>query len=225
MKRKLMILPCLLLMVTVGIAIAQTDKDKLALAINTADEANTEKLKGYIWKRKSDVSIDGQVKLSTITEFSFDDQGKLQAKLVDAESSVKQKPGVRGRIQQSAAEDKADYVGKALELSLAYTYMTKGQLMDFFSKATIAEKDGVIEATGENIYVKGDKLTIWVDKKTNLYTKKKFSSLLEKDAVDGEINYEKFSSGVNHGSTTVLNMPAQKMKIDAINQDYSQRVK
>lgn len=215
----------ILILICIGTSFSQTDKDKLALAINTTDEANTEKLKAYIWKRKSDVSINGEVKLTTITEFSFDDQGKLQAKLVDAESSVKQKPGLRGRAQQNAAEDKMDYVGKALELSLAYTYMTKGQLMDFFSKATLSEKDGVIEASGENIYVQGDKLTIWVDKKTNLYTKKKFSSLLGKDAVDGEINYEKFSSGVNHGSTTVLNMPAQKMKIDARNQDYSQRIK
>jgi hypothetical protein len=208
-----------------SISFAQIDKDQLALAINKADEANTEQLKAFIWKRKSDVSIDGQLKLTTITEFSFDDQGKIQAKMVDAESSVKQKPGLRGKAQESAAEAKMDYVGKALELSLAYTYMTKGQLLDFFGKATVTEKEGMIEATGENIYVQGDKLTIWVDKKTNLYTKKVFSSLLGKDPINGEINYEKFSSGVNHGSTTMLNMPAQKMKIDAKNQDYSQRVK
>ena len=83
----------------------------------------------------------------------------------------------------------------------------------------------MIEATAENVNVQGDKLTILVDKKTNLYIKKVFASLLGKDPVNGEINYEKFSSGVNHGSTTVLNMPAQSMKIDAKNQDYSQRVK
>jgi len=206
-------------------AYSQVDKEQLALAISKADEANTEKLKAYIWKRKSDVSIDGQVKLTTITEFSFDDQGKLQAKVVDAESSVKQKPGVRGRVQQNAAEDKAEYVQKALELSMAYTFMTKGQLLDFFSKASVSEKDGKLEAIAENVYVQGDKLTIWVDKKTNLYTKKVFSSLLGKDPIDGEINFEKFSSGVNHGTTTILNMPAQKMRIDAKNQDYSQRVK
>jgi hypothetical protein len=209
----------------VNIGFAQIDKEQLALTISKADDANTEKLKAYIWKRKSDVSVGGEHKLTTITEFSFDEQGKLQAKMVDAESSVKQKPGLRGKVRQSAAEDKVDYVSKALELSLAYTFMTKGQLLDFFSKATVTEKDGVIEATGTDIYVKGDKLTILVDKKTNLYTKKVFSSLLGKDPVDGEINYEKFSSGINHGSTTMLNMPAQKMKIDAKNQDYSQRVK
>lgn len=209
--------------ITTGV-IAQTDNDKLALAISKADEDNNAKLKSYIWKRKSDVSVDGQVKLTTITEFSFDAAGKVQAKMVDAESSVKQKKGIRGKMQQNAIEDKADYVQKALELSVAYTFMTKGQLMDFFTKATVTNKGDVIEATGSDVYVKGDKLTIVIDAKTNLYIKKTFSSLLGKDPIDGEINYEKFSSGVNHGSTTVLNMPAQKMKINAVNQDYSQRV-
>ena len=204
---------------------SQIDKDQLALAISKADEANTEGLKQYIWKRKSDVSISGVLKLTTITEFSFDEQGKLQTKLIDAESSVKQKPGLRGKAQQNAAEDKMEYVGKALELAVAYTFMSKGQLLDFFGKATVTEKDGVIEATGENVYVKGDKLTVHVDSKTNLYIDKKFSSFLGKDPIDGEIDYAKFSSGINHGSETVLNMPAQNMKIDAKNQDYSQRVK
>src|SRR4029077_8564606 len=116
---------------------AQINKEELALKISKADDANTEKLKEYIWKRKSDVSVNGQNKLTTITEFSFDNTGKLQAKLVDAESSVQQKRGLRGRAQQNAAEGKVDYAAKALELSVAYTFMTKGQLLDFFGKATV----------------------------------------------------------------------------------------
>ena len=220
--KKLLFLVCLIPSIYCS---AQIDKDQLALAINKADEANTEKLKAFIWKRKSDVSVEGTLKLTTITEFSFDEAGKLQAKMVDAQSSVKQKPGIRGKMQESAAEDKMDYVGKALELSLAYTYMTKGELIDFFGKATVTEANGIITAIGENVKVKGDKLTVLVEKSTNLYLNKKFSSLLGKDPIDGEIKYEKFSSGVNHGSVTLLNMPAQKTKIDAKNQDYSQRVK
>ncbi len=221
--KKIVMLFTLLLIVTAGFT--QADKEQYALAVSNADDANTKKLMQYIWKRKSDVSIDGQLKLSTLTEFSFDEQGKLQAQTIDAQSTVKDKKGIRGKMQENAVEDKTEYVQKALELSLAYTYMTKGQLLDFFSKATIAEKGALIEATGTDVYVKGDKLTILIDKQTNLYTKKTFSSLLGKDPVSGEINYEKFSNGINHGSTTVLNMPAQKMKIDAKNQDYTQRVK
>ena len=203
---------------------AQIDKDQLALAINKADEANTEQLKAFIWKRKADVYVENVLKLTTITEFSFNQAGELETKIIDSESSVKKKGGIRGMVQENAAEDKMDYVGKALDLSLAYTYMTKGQLIDFFGKAAVTEKDGIIEATAENVYVEGDKLTVRVEAATNLFLSKKFSSLLGKDPVDGEVKYEKFSSGVNHGSTTLLNMPAQKMKIDAVNQDYSQRV-
>jgi pyruvate formate-lyase activating enzyme-like uncharacterized protein len=203
---------------------AQIDKDQLALAVNKADEANTGQLKSMIWKRKSDVFIEGALKLTTITDFSYDANGKLQAKVIDSQSTVKDKKGIRGKIQENSAEDKMDYVSNALDLALKYTYMTKGELIDFFGKATVTEKNGIIEATAENIYVNGDKMTVLIEAATNLYIFKKFSSVLGKDAIDGQIKYEKFSSGVNHGSTTTLNMPAQKMKIEAVNQDYSVRM-
>jgi hypothetical protein len=217
----------LLILFGVGIAtlcLAQIDKDQLALAVSKADNANTEQLKQYIWKRKSDVFVENQLKLTTISEFSFDAEGKLQTKVMDAKTTVKQKPGLRGMAQQNAAEDKMEYVGKALELAVAYTFMSKGQLIDFFSKATVTEANGVITAVGENVHVKGDKLTMHIDSQTKLYIDKKFSSLLGSDPVDGEIKYEKFSNGVNHGSQTTLNMPVQKMRISAVNQDYSKRV-
>jgi hypothetical protein len=103
--------------------------------------------------------------------------------------------------------------------------MSKGELLDFFSKATVTEKDGILEATGENVYLKGDKLTVLVDPKTNLFIKKTFSSFLDKDPIGGELNYEKFSNGTNHGTTTLLDLPAQKMKINSKNEDYTLRVK
>ena len=219
--KKILFLICLFQAVLCS---AQIDKDQLALAVNKADEANTGQLKSMIWKRKSDVFIEGTLKLTTITEFSYDANGKLQAKVVDSQSTVKDKKGIRGKIQENSAEDKMDYVSNALDLALKYTYMTKGELIDFFGKATVTEKNGIIEATAENVYVKGDKLTVLIEAATNLYIFKKFSSLLGKDPIDGQIKYEKFSSGVNHGSTTTLNMPAQKMKIEAVNQDYSVRM-
>jgi hypothetical protein len=219
--KKILILICLFPAILCS---AQIDKDQLALAVNKADEANTGQLKSMIWKRKSDAFVEGALKLTTITEFSYDANGKLQAKVIDSQSTVKDKKGIRGKIQENSAEDKMDYVANALELALKYTYMTKGELIDFFGKATVTEKNGIIEATAENVYVKGDKLTVLIEAATNLYIFKKFSSLLGKDSIDGQIKYEKFSSGVNHGSTTTLNMPAQKMKIEAVNQDYSVRM-
>ena len=223
MKTRIYIL--LIALIALSPAMAQIDKDELALKISKADEANTQKLKEYIWKRKSDVFVETQLKLTTITEFSFTADGKLEAKIVDATTTVKEKRGVRGKMQQNAAEDKMDYVVKALDLSLHYAFMSKGELIDFMSKATVTEKDGSLEAIADNVFVKGDKLLIRIDPKTYLYTYKEFSSLLGADKVEGKMNYEKFSNGTSHGSTTTLNLPAQKMDIKGINQDYTIRVK
>jgi hypothetical protein len=50
-----MIKPLILVFVLIGstLAIAQIDKEKLALDVSKADAANTEQLMTYIWKRYS----------------------------------------------------------------------------------------------------------------------------------------------------------------------------
>lgn len=205
-------------------AFGQIDPDQFALDVSKADAANTEQLKAYIWKRNSTATVEGAVKSTVINEVSFDENGEIQLTTVSAESNVKQKPGLRGRTQQNAMEDNMDYVEKALELAIAYTYMSKGQLLDFFGKSKITEVGDTYEIAGENIFVQGDTLTVVVEKATNLFVSKKFSTLLDQDPMEGEINYGKFSSGVNHVTDTKISLAAKKAVIDAKNQDYSQRI-
>lgn len=205
--------------------LAQIDKDKLALNISKAEQDNQQKLKEFVWKRRSDVFIESKLVLTTITEFSYNPEGKLETKIVDAETSIQKKPGLRGKAQANAVEDKADYVEKSLALALQYAFMSKGEMVDFISKATITEKNGQLEAVADNVHVNGDRLLVRIDPKTYLYTYKEFTSLLGKDKMEGKLNYETFSNGINHLSVTSLLLPAQKMNIDAKNQDYTIRVK
>jgi len=213
----------LFLLLTAGIY-AQTDKEQLALNVSKAEEANQEKLKEYIWKRSSNVFIEDQLKLTTVTEFKFNADGKLETKTIDSKTTVKQKPGLRGAAQQNAAEDKAEYVQNALTLSLKYAFLSKGEFVDFFDKAAISQKDGMIEAVASNVHVKGDKLILRIDPNTNLVVYREFTSLLGTDLIDGKLNYDKFSNGTMHGTSTTLNLPVQKMRIDGLNQDYTIRV-
>lgn len=205
-------------------AFGQIDPDQFALDVSKADAANTEQLKAFIWKRNSTATVEGAVKSTVINEVSFDENGDIQVTPVSAESNVKQKPGLRGRTQQNAMEDNMDYVEKALELAIAYTYMSKGQLLDFFGKSKITEVGDTYEIAGGNIFVQGDTLTVVVEKATNLFVSKKFSTLLDQDPMEGEINYAKFSSGVNHVTDTKISLAAKNAVIDAKNQDYSQRI-
>jgi hypothetical protein len=225
MKTEFKTIVALVIGATTFTAQAQIDKESLSLNISKAEDANLQKLKAYIWKRKSDGYMSGKMLATVITEFSFDATGKLQAKVVDATTSVQKKPGIRGNQQEKAIDAKMDYIGKALDLSVNYVYMSKGQLLDFFSKATISKKeDGTLVASADNVYMPGDKLTVHIDPTTNLFKYKEFKSLLGKDPISGQVNYELFNSGVSHVSATTMDMPAQQMTVKAVNQDYSQRV-
>jgi len=117
-----------------------------------------------------------------------------------------------------------DYVENALKLAISYTYMSKGEFSDFFEKAVVTEKEKIMEATASNGYVQGDSLTVFIDAKTELFISKKFSSMLENDPISGQVKYELFSSGTNHGSETILNLPGKKAIVNANNHDYSQVV-
>ena len=215
----------LILSIFVGLStFAQVDRDQLSLDISEADAANTEKLKAFLWKKASVVTIDGEEKMNMLNEISIGEDNKINVTNLDAQTSVKQKRGIRGKIQQSTAENNSEYMQGAIEHALAYIYMSKGQLLDFFSKAEITDKDGVLEATASDIFVKGDKLTVKVESATKLFLYKKFSSTMGEDPISGEIKYKKFTTGVSHVTESTLNLPAKKAVIKSSNRDYVQKV-
>ena len=221
--KKLSIL--LLFLIGLGLtAFAQLDRDQLSLDISKADAANMEQLKAFIWKQESVVTVDGEHKATALNEFSIGEDGKVSVTNIDSDTDVKQKRGLRGRAQANAAENSLDYVQKALDLAIEYSFMTKGQLLDFFGKADITEKDGVIEATASDIFIKGDKMTVQVEAATKLFLKKEFSTLMGDDPINGEIVYGKFSSGISHATTSMLNLPGKNAVINSKNKDYVQKV-
>jgi hypothetical protein len=205
-------------------AYAQLERDQLSLDISKADAANTEKLKAFLWKQESIVTVNGEEKLTVLNEFSLNEDGTVNITNIDSDTDVKQKRGIRGRIQESTAESNLDYANKAIDLATDYTFMTKGQLLDFFSKAVITEKEGVIEATGTDIFMKGDKFTVKVESDTKLFLYKQFSTMMGEDPISGEIVYDKFTSGISHASSSVLNLPAKGAVIKSTNRDYVQKV-
>jgi len=207
-------------------ALAQVDKDQLALEVSKVDAENINRLKEYVWKLHSVISGEGGSKTTLISEFQFDEKGELQVTVIDGETNIEQKKGARGKAQQSAMQSKLEYVGNAMKLGMAYTYMTKGQLLDFFDKAEIREENGVIVAVGKNVYVQGDELTIRLDAKTKFFLSKSFTTKMGSVPVQGELKYATFeSSGVNHVSTIQLKLPTEHVTIDGENKDYTIRVR
>jgi len=221
--KKLIVLIAMGIWIT-SFAQVEVDRDQLSLDISKADAANNEQLKAFIWKKSSVVNVDGEEKLNMLNEISIGADDEINITNLDSETSVQQKRGLRGKIQQSTADGNVEYMEGAINHALAYMYMTKGQLIDFFGKAEMKEKDGILEATASDVHVKGDNLTVKVDMATKLFLYKKFSSTMGEDPINGEITYDKFNSGISHVSKSTLNLPAKNAVIKSNNRDYVQKV-
>lgn len=225
MKRIITTLAVLVLTLIGSNTLAEIDNDQLSLDISKANEANMVKMKAFIWKKASEVIVDGQDQLDFLNEISISDDGKVTVVNLDVESHVKQQRGLRGRMQKKAVAENAEYMEGAMQHAVAYIYMSKGQMLDFFSKAKITDEKGVLTAIATDVLAKGDSLTVKVDKTTKLFVSISFTSSLGADPISGEINYAEFSSGISHVSTSTLNLPARNAVIKSTNKDFVQRVK
>ena len=223
MNKKLLLAVIILIIINHE-TIAQTDPTQLALNISKAYTSNLDELKKYVWKRTTDLYIDTQKVATVLGDLSFGADGKLSVKVIDIKSYVDQKPGIRGNIQEKKAQELADYYGKALEQSFHYLYMSKGDLVDFFDKAKIDESGSDIVATAKDIYVKGDELTLNVDKKIFLIKKQQYKTLMGQDPVSGDMTYKKFENGWNTVSNMNINMPVKKLKGRATNHDFAKKL-
>lgn len=224
MKKNLTIIAVITLLFSTRNCFAQSDPTQLALNISKAYTQNLDELKKYVWKRTTDLYMDTQKVATVITGLSFTADGKLSPQVIEMKSYVKQKPGIRGNMQDKKAQELADYYAKALEQSFRYLFMSKGDLVDFFDKAKIDESGADIVATAKDVYVKGDELILTVDKKTFLIKKQQYKTLMGADPVTGDMTYKKFENGLNTVSNMNINMPAQKLKGKANNYDFAKKL-
>ena len=217
------------IVVTLGVVspISAQDADpaQRALQYGDAQKKNMGVLKQYSWKTRSDITSGGNPMLTTLMEARFDAEGELQLTTISTESHVEKKKGLRGKKQKKELEKSAALIEKVLGLQASYLMMSKGQLVDFFEKATFedgsGEMKGMQKIHGKNVLVKNDELTIWVDPSTGLSQKLMFKSPLdEKTVVEGTIDYKKIKDGPTTASVSVLTVAAQGVSIKSERFDF-----
>lgn len=204
---------------------AQINKDELALEVSKIDAENTQKLKEYTWRLYSKVYGEGGSQTNMLSDFRYGEKGNLEIQIVEAETNIEKKPGVRGAKQQSMINSKIELIFNAFKHLSSYTYMSKGQLLDFFDKSIVTEKDGIITVIGKDIYTKGDQMTLLIDSKSKNFLKRTISTKMNEIQINGEVEYDTFEkTAVNHVTITKMELPSEIIKVEGENKDYTKKV-
>ena len=199
---------------------AKPNSDELALATADAQKANQAALVKWSWKVKANLSKDGKVMATNLTQVRFNADGKLDATSIGGESFVEKKPGFRGRRQEKELEDFSKYLEGVLNQSFKYIFMSKGTLVDVFDRATITQSASSIDVAAAGVFVKGDKLSMAVDPTTKLTQKLNFTTTLEQDTITGAVTFAKMENGPNKATKWEIEVPTQAIKIASETYDW-----
>lgn len=204
------------------------DPAQLALRVSDAQKANLGALQHYTWSIDATLSQDGAVKAHVVSNDHFNEKGELVYEVEKSETSTKKKRGLRGQAQQSAMADMSEFLGHVMSLTASYAVMSKGEMVDFFDKATISEGTGdavgTITAVGSNAGVPGDKVTKLIDAKTLFPRKITFEAVVDEVPISGEILYRPIEGGPNVPRMATINIPSENQVIEAEFTNYAKQL-
>jgi len=194
----------------------------LALKISETQANNMISLKNYSWKMSSNIEVEDELKLVVLTQYRFNTEGKLEATQISNEWKVEKKKRIAGKKQQSAMEENQKVAEEAFNLLRQYIFMSKGQMVDFYEKATIgnSSEEGIIEINANSVLVKDDNVVQMVDEKTLLTRKMIVKSLLSTNNLTGTIQLGSLDDGTNRPVQIIVEIPTRKLKIVMENFDF-----
>ena len=201
---------------------ASASPEELASAVADAQKANLAALAKFTWRVKSDLSVEGQPKASSVSDMRFSPEGKLQVTQISAESTEEDKGGVRGRRQEKKTEDLAEYLKQVLDQSFKYIFMSKGTLVDVFDRGKVTDTEGGAQVVATGLLVEGDELSMSVDSASKLATKVSFKTSLGEDAIQGTVSLSKPEGGPSRPERLELEIPSKQMKIQSQTSDWAE---
>jgi hypothetical protein len=148
---------------------SQVDKTQMSLDVSSKYQQNIGQLALLTWKRKTEGFVDGKMVMSSLSSVTIDSKGKMNAVVIQKQSYVAQKRGLRGAIQKGVVSDINDYVKNAIELVNKYIFLSQGQMIDLFNKGTLSILGSSLQAEGFNLLLQGDHINYKFDQSSLLY--------------------------------------------------------
>ena len=220
---KVLISLMLALIFLIPASFSQVDKTQMSLDVTKKYQQNIGQLAQLTWKRKTEGFVDGSMVMSSLSSVTIDSEGKMNAVVIQKQSYVAQKRGLRGAIQKGVVSDINEYVKNAVELVNKYIFLSQGQMVDLFNKGTLSILGSSLQAEGFNLLLQGDHINYKFDQSSLLYQSQDISTIMNGDPVKAIVKYETIN-GINRVNSVVIDLPGPKVKIKLANFEYAKKL-
>lgn len=169
MKKTTYSLLALAMTLTGGVQLSQAaDPGELALKYADNLQANRKKLANYSWQQRLEVTKNGKQQSLVLLSARFDSAGNLQTTEINKDLKIRTRHGlIGGALQESTQDNIAAKVKNMKAWAMAYVYMSRGTVVDFFDGATVADVQGwdnAVVVRKANVLSPGDSVSLIADK-------------------------------------------------------------
>ena len=142
----------------------------------------------------------------------LNEKGEMVQEVEAAAVDARKKRGMRGRAQEDQLAAGEAFLENVAATTGAYIFMSKGQEVDFFDKATITDgtgKDaGRMIVTAKDVLAAGDVVTKYIDPETLFPGKIVFETTVDGSAIKAEVLLRAIESGPNVPRMATINVTA-----------------
>jgi len=215
-----------LLFLSAGAFILGQKPDPAAMASQYAATAkqNATLMRQYTWQMRIELTLKGEPKPAQLYQMRFDVDGKPQKTLLSAPAEEGKKRGIRGRIRENKIEDFKEWADQLGDLVKDYLAPTPGNMMDFYAKAAYANApDGTVQVSTVNFLQQGDKATFFLDPKTQAPVRFLFETVLDEDAVSGQVDFAQVAGGPQYAARLQVTVPKREVTAKIENFNYQKQ--
>ncbi len=187
------------------------DPGQWALTYSGVLDKNKKILSGYTWQYRLEAMEESTLLYVDLLEGRIDAAGNLQTTRINQDLKIKTRHGIlRAKGQDSRLRDVEKKIEFLKKIIRSYVYMSRGEVVDFFDKATKNDAVGynnALRIDGESVLNQGDSVTLFGDKKTAQPIFLTFSVPFDdKIRVDCAIKFRRLrGSGAFYGSVVTAN--------------------
>jgi hypothetical protein len=203
--------------VSVAMASQGLDRWEMARGIVDARAANQPALKAYSWTQRTEVKIDGDVKVLRTEILRYTSDGQLQRSPMGDQPQQQGGRGVRGRKKASKQQEMKDWAGELTGVVAAYGLPTPGKVLDFTTTSTLSESGETLQAQATDVVVAGDRVSVWYDRETLLVRRMQVQTSLAGDALEFESTYRVLDGGVSAAESLVVRVPSKSVDLKVEN--------
>jgi hypothetical protein len=192
---------------------------------------NKQALAHYTWREEQTLSLDGEVKKTTISQVQLDAQGQPQKTTISEQSAAPKsaRGPLRRRRREHKVEELQSYVKDVAGLARAYTQPDPAKLQQAAQSGNLSlgksGAAGLTEITVTSYLKPGDSMTIVYDTGKKRMQTVEIHSYLDKpdNKVDVSASYDSLPDGTNHLSQATISGREKELTVALKNSDYTPR--